>query len=113
MENQASPNLLAEISKEICLLQRLDDGTCMGSISKAWVVAEYIKKYHRKEEEGDLTLTTDDLSEQLLRRVSKKRHTPHEELVEDDSHRPPVHWLPIALSQDHLGSNIFRCSTHL
>lgn len=61
----------------------------------------------------EVTLTTDDLSKQLLWCVSKKRHTAHKELVEDDAHGPPVHWLPIALSQDHLWSNILRGPTYL
>lgn len=64
-------------------------------------------------EEREVTLTADDLSEQLLWCVSKKRHTAHEELVEDDAHCPPVHRLPVALSQDHLWGNILWGSTYL
>lgn len=59
------------------------------------------------------TLTTDDLSEQLLWCVSKKRHTAHKELVEDDAHCPPVHRLSIALSQNDLWCNILWGSTYL
>ena len=60
-----------------------------------------------------VTLTTDDLSKELLRCVSKERGTAHQELVEDDPHGPPVYWLPIALSEDHLWGDVLWCTTHL
>lgn len=58
-------------------------------------------------------LTADNLSKELFRRVPEERNTAHQELVEDDPHRPPVHWLPIALPEDHLGGNVLRCAAHL
>lgn len=61
----------------------------------------------------DAPLTADDLTEQLLRGVSEKRHAAHQELVEDDAHRPPVHRLPVALTQNHLRGDILWGATHL
>lgn len=58
-------------------------------------------------------LTADNLSEKLFRRVPEERNTTHQELVEDDPHRPPVHRLPVALPEDDLGGNVLRCAAHL
>lgn len=59
------------------------------------------------------SLTTDNLSKKLFRCVSKERNTADQELVKYDPHRPPVHWLPIALSKDHLWGNVLWSATHL
>lgn len=58
-------------------------------------------------------LTTDNLSKKLFGSVSKKGNTADEELVEDDPHRPPVHWLPVALPKDHFWGDVFRSTTDL
>ncbi|TNN34428.1 hypothetical protein EYF80_055409 [Liparis tanakae] len=58
-------------------------------------------------------LTADHLSEQLLGGVPEERDAAHQELVEDDPHGPPVHRLPVALPQDHLGGDVLRSATHL
>lgn len=58
-------------------------------------------------------LTTDHLTEQLLRCVPKEGSAAHQELVQDDPHGPPVHRLPVALTQDHLWSDVLRCTTDL
>lgn len=58
-------------------------------------------------------LTTDNLSKKLFRSVSEKGNTADEELVEDDPHRPPVHWLPVALPKDHLWGDVFWSTTDL
>lgn len=58
-------------------------------------------------------LTTDNLSKKLFRCVSKEWNTADQKFIKDDSHCPPVHWLPIALSEDHLGGNVLRSATHL
>lgn len=58
-------------------------------------------------------LTADYLPEELFWRVPEERNTAHQELVEDDPHRPPVHRLPVALPEDHLGCNVLRCAAHL
>lgn len=59
------------------------------------------------------TLTADHLTEQLLWRVPKEGGAAHQELVQDDAHRPPVHRLPVALAQDHLWGDVFRGAAHL
>lgn len=58
-------------------------------------------------------LTADHLSEELFWRVPEERNTAHQELVEDDPHGPPVHRLPVALPEDHLGGNVLRRAAHL
>lgn len=58
-------------------------------------------------------LTTDDLSKELFRCVSKEWNTADQEFIKDDSHCPPVHRLPIALPEDHLRGNVLRSPTHL
>lgn len=58
-------------------------------------------------------LTADDLTEQLLWRVSEEGGAAHQELVQDDAHRPPVHRLPVALTQDHLRGDVLRSAAHL
>lgn len=58
-------------------------------------------------------LTTDNLSKKFLRSVSKERDTAHQEFIEDDSHCPPIHRLPIALPEDHLWGNVLWSATHL
>jgi len=58
-------------------------------------------------------LTADDLTKQLLGCVSEERSTAHQELVQDDSHGPPVHRLPVALAQDHLWGDVLWSATHL
>lgn len=58
-------------------------------------------------------LTADDLTKQFLWRVSEERGTAHQELVQNDAHRPPVHRLPIPLTQDHLRGDVLRSATHL
>jgi hypothetical protein len=60
-----------------------------------------------------LRRTTDNLSEQLLRRVPEEWHTAHQELIQDDAHGPPVYWLPVALAEDHLWCDVLGCPTHL
>lgn len=62
---------------------------------------------------GLFHLTCNDLSKQLLWSVSKERHTTHQELIQDDAHRPPVHWLPVTLTENHLWSNILWSPTYL
>lgn len=57
--------------------------------------------------------TTDNLSKELFRGIPEERHTAHQELVENDPHSPPVHWLAIALAQDDLGCDVLWGSTHL
>lgn len=58
-------------------------------------------------------LTCDDLSKQLLRRVSEERHAAHQELVEDDPHGPPIHRLSITLAKNHLWSDVLRSAANL
>lgn len=58
-------------------------------------------------------LTTDDLSKELLRCVSKERDTANQKFIEDDPHRPPVHWLPVTLPEDYLGGDVLRSAAHL
>lgn len=58
-------------------------------------------------------LTCDDLSKQLLGSVSKERHAAHQELIKDDTHGPPIHRLPVALTENDLGSDVLRSPTHL
>lgn len=60
-----------------------------------------------------MTLTIDHLSEELFGCLPEERHAAHQELIEDDAHSPPVYWLPIALSQDHLWGNVLWGPTHL
>lgn len=62
---------------------------------------------------GDGERTTDHLAKEFLRSVSKERHTAHQELVEDDAHGPPVHWLAVALAEDHLGCDVLGCPAYL
>jgi hypothetical protein len=57
--------------------------------------------------------TTDHLSKELLRSVSKKRDATHQELIQDYAHGPPVHWLPIALTKDHLRRYVLWGPAHL
>lgn len=57
--------------------------------------------------------TTDHLSKQLLRCVTKERNAANQKLVQDDSHGPPVHRLPVALPEDHFWGNVFRSPTDL
>ena len=57
--------------------------------------------------------TTDDLSKELFRCVSKEGHAAHQELVENDAHGPPVHRFAIALAQDDLGCDVLWGPTHL
>ena len=57
--------------------------------------------------------TTDHLPKELLRSVSKERDATHQELIQDYTHGPPVHWLPIALTQDHLRRNVLRGPAYL
>lgn len=59
------------------------------------------------------SLTCNDLSKQLLWSVSKKRHAAHQELIQDDAHRPPVHWLSITLTKNNLWGDILWSSAHL
>lgn len=45
-----------------------------------------------------LTLfTINSVGEQFLRSITEERHATHDELVQDDAHRPPVHGLAVAL----------------
>lgn len=62
---------------------------------------------------GGKLLTADDLTEQFLRCVSKEGGTAHQELIQDDAHRPPVHRLPVALTQDHLRGDVLWSAAHL
>ena len=57
--------------------------------------------------------TTDHLPKELLRSISKERDATHQELIQDYAHGPPVHWLPIALTQDHLRRNVLRGPAYL
>lgn len=59
------------------------------------------------------SLTINHLTKKLFWCVSEERHTAHKELIEDNSHGPPVHRLSITLPQDHFWSNVLRCPTHL
>lgn len=68
---------------------------------------------HYKESAGVLLLTCDDLTEQLLWSVPKERHTAHQELIQDDAHRPPVHRLPITLTENDLWGDILWSPAHL
>ena len=51
-----------------------------------------------------LRRTTDNLSEQLLRRVPEEWHTAHQELIQDDAHGPPVYCRSI----QHLLKDLYR-----
>lgn len=51
-------------------------------------------------------LTTDNLTKKFFRSVSKEWNTAHQEFIEDDAHRPPVHRLPVPLPQDHLWGDV-------
>lgn len=57
--------------------------------------------------------TTDHLPKELLWSVSEERDAAHQELIQDYAHGPPVHWFPIALTQDHLRGNVFRGPAYL
>ncbi|KAG7238449.1 hypothetical protein INR49_030956, partial [Caranx melampygus] len=50
---------------------------------------------------------------QLLWSVSKERHTANQELIEDDTHGPPIHRLSIALTENHLWSDVLWGPTYL
>lgn len=58
-------------------------------------------------------LTSDDLSKELLWSISKERDTAHQEFIQDDAHSPPVHRLPVTLTENHLWGDVLRGSTHL
>lgn len=58
-------------------------------------------------------LTADDLSKQLFRRIAEERGTAHQELIQNDPHGPPVHWLAVALPENHLRGNVLGSATHL
>lgn len=58
-------------------------------------------------------LTCNHLTEKLLWSVSKERHAAHQELIQDDTHGPPIHRLSVTLTKNHLGSNVLRSPTHL
>ena len=53
------------------------------------------------------------MPKELLRSVSKERDATHQELIQDDAHGPPVYWLPISLTQDHLRCYVFRGPAYL
>lgn len=78
-------------------------------------VSRCSRTYDQNEEAScrRLLLTADDLTEQFLWRVSKEGGTAHQELVQNDAHRPPVNRLPIALTQDHFRGDILRSAAHL
>lgn len=57
--------------------------------------------------------TTDHLPKELLRSISKERDATHQELIQDYAHGPPVHWLSIALTQDHLRCYVLWRPAHL
>lgn len=57
--------------------------------------------------------TTDHLAKEFLGGISEERHTAHQEFIEDNTHGPPVHWLPVALTQDHLRRNVLRGPAYL
>lgn len=53
------------------------------------------------------------MPEELLRSVAEERDATHQELIQDHAHGPPVHRLPVALTQDHLGRDVLRGPAHL
>lgn len=59
------------------------------------------------------SLTCDDLSKQLLGSVSKERHAAHQELIKDNTHGPPIHRLPVALTENDLRSDVLWSPAHL
>lgn len=59
------------------------------------------------------SLTCNDLPEQLLRGVSKERNAAQQELVQDDAHSPPVHRLPVTLTENNLRGDVLWSSAHL
>lgn len=61
---------------------------------------------------GDV-LTTDNLTKELLWCVSEKGSAAHQELIQDDSHCPPVHRLAVALTENHLGGDVLWSATNL
>lgn len=48
------------------------------------------------------------MPKELLRSISKERDATHQELIQDYAHGPPVHWLSIALTQDHFRRDVLR-----
>ena len=49
-----------------------------------------------------LDVVIDRVGKQLLGSLSEEGNTTNQKLIQDHSHAPPVHWLPVALSQYHL-----------
>lgn len=90
--------------------------------NKLWIYAHKGFKTIRANESSPSTkylfifntgLTTDNLSKKLFRCVSEEWNTANQEFIEDNPHCPPVHWLPIALPEDHLWGYVLWCATHL
>ena len=57
--------------------------------------------------------TTDHLAKEFLGGIAEEGHAAHQEFIEDDAHGPPVHWLPVALAEDHLGGDVLRRPANL
>lgn len=57
--------------------------------------------------------TTYHLPKEFLCGVTEERDAADQELVEYYAHGPPIHWLAVALDQDHFRSNILRSTTDL
>ena len=57
--------------------------------------------------------TIRNLLKELLYSRTTERSRPHYHLIQNDSHRPPVHRVPVSLTQDDLRCNVVWSTVHL
>ena len=62
---------------------------------------------------GPLNVIIDCVCKEFFGRLAKEGNTADEELVENDTHAPPIYGFSIALSEYHLRRNVFRRSKYL
>ena len=62
---------------------------------------------------GPLNVIFDSVCKEFFGRLAKVGNTANKELVENDTHAPPIHGFSIALSEYHLRCNVFRRSKYL
>ena len=62
---------------------------------------------------GPLNVIFDSVCKEFFGRLTKVGNTANKELVENDTHAPPIHGFSIALSEYHLRRNVFRRSKYL
>ena len=62
---------------------------------------------------GPLNVIFDSVCKEFFGRLAKVGNTANKELVENDTHAPPIHGFSIALSEYYLRRNVFRRSKYL